>query len=143
MENASKALLMAGSILIGIMLITLFVYMYSNTISMQTAYETELETNRINKINTSFMVYNGRKDITAQEIVTVYNLAQEYKNTDGITITVKVDDGIGTINDDRKMNLIKNYSINTTDNTVITYKVKKITLGTDGIVNKITFTQTP
>ena len=91
MENATKALLIAAGVMIGVILISLFTYFYSNAISMQSTYETTLETNRINKINTAFTKYNGRKDLTAQDIVTIYNLAQEYKQTDGINIRIKKD----------------------------------------------------
>lgn len=91
MENETKALLIAAGVMIGVILISLFTYFYSNAISMQSTYETTLETNRINKINTAFTKYNGRKDLTAQDIVTIYNLAQEYKQTDGINIRIKKD----------------------------------------------------
>lgn len=143
MENATKALLIAAGLMIGVILISLFVYMYSNTISMQEAYEKNREADRITKINTSFTVYNGRKDITAQEIVTVFNLAQEYKKTEGITVTVSVN-GFGEVKEENKINLIKNNSTekNTTGENMVIKYTAKVTMGSNGFVNKVEFKKT-
>lgn len=77
MENASKALIMAGTILISIMVISLGVYI----INMFGEYTAEQEQERANQqiaeFNAQFLKYEGRTDITAQDIVTVANLAKE------------------------------------------------------------------
>lgn len=77
MENASKALIMAGTILISIMVISLGVYI----INMFGEYTAEQEQERANRqiaeFNAQFLKYEGRTDITAQDIVTVANLAKE------------------------------------------------------------------
>ena len=77
MENASKALIMAGTILISIMVVSIAVYI----INMFGEYTAGQEQQRANiqtaEFNAQFLKYEGRTDITAQDIVTVANLAKE------------------------------------------------------------------
>ncbi|MBR6504367.1 MAG: hypothetical protein IKT41_01380 [Clostridia bacterium] len=77
MENASKALIMAGTILISIMVVSLG----WQIINMFGEYAAGQEQERINQqiaeFNAQFLKYEGRTDITAQDIVTVANLAKE------------------------------------------------------------------
>ena len=47
MENASKALIMAGTILIGILLIALLVYFFNSVLGVDKAYNANINTTRI------------------------------------------------------------------------------------------------
>lgn len=76
MENASKALIMAGTILISIMVISLGVYIINMFGEYAAGQEQERANQQIAEFNAQFLKYEGRKDITAQDIVTVANLAK-------------------------------------------------------------------
>ena len=81
MENASKALLMAGGVLIGIMILSLAVYLITSFGSASAEAHRTNEQNRINEFNTQFTQYEGRQDITIHDIVTVVNLARSNNET--------------------------------------------------------------
>jgi len=76
MENASKALIMAGTILISIMVISLGVYIINMFGEYTARQEQERADKKIAEFNAQFLKYEGRDDITAQDIVTVANLAK-------------------------------------------------------------------
>lgn len=78
MENASKALLIAGGVLVAIVIITLAVILYTIFSNSSKKYNEIRDITEIQKFNSKFDVYIGRDDITAQEIISVVNLAQEY-----------------------------------------------------------------
>ncbi len=77
MENASKALIMAASVLLGMMIIGVATYLFSTF----GEYSKNVEQDRINtqmaQFNSQFTKYNGKKDITIHDIISVANLAIE------------------------------------------------------------------
>lgn len=77
MENASKALMMAASVLIGIMIISLAVYLFTTFGASSKQLHEEIETNRLNEFNTQFTLYENKNDTTIYDIVSVANLAKE------------------------------------------------------------------
>lgn len=80
MENATKALLIAGAVLIAIIMISIAVYLYSLYSGQADQYSAIISDTELQKFNSKFDVYLGRENITAQEIVSVVNLAKEYNN---------------------------------------------------------------
>ena len=80
MENASKALLIAGGVLIAILILSVGVYLYTAFSNQSKEYSQIIQDTELQKFNSKFDVYVGRTDITAQEIVSIVNLAQEYNN---------------------------------------------------------------
>ena len=76
MENASRALMMAAGVLIGLMILSLAVYLITSFGSASAEAHKTNEQNRINEFNTQFTQYEGRQDITIHDIVTVVNLAR-------------------------------------------------------------------
>ena len=60
MENASKALMMAASVLIGIMIISLAVYLFTTFGASSKQLHEEIETNRLNEFNTQFTLYENK-----------------------------------------------------------------------------------
>lgn len=83
MENASKALLIAGGVLIAILLLTLFSYLFGQMgASTSNIYEV-MEKHEIAEFNQQFLNYEGRgvnagtSPLTAQDVATLINLAQE------------------------------------------------------------------
>ena len=78
MENATKALLIAGTVLIAIILVSIAVYLYSLYSEQSDQYSEIISSVELQKFNSKFDVYLGRENIKAQEIVSVVNLAKEY-----------------------------------------------------------------
>ena len=78
MENATKALLLAAGVLITIIVITLGVTLYSTFSNQTRGYSQVISNNQVQKFNSRFIVFLGRKDITALEVVTAINLGKEY-----------------------------------------------------------------
>ena len=80
MENATKALLIAGTVLIAIIMVSIAVYLYSLYSNQADQYSETISATELQKFNSKFDVYLGRENISAQEIVSVVNLAKEYNN---------------------------------------------------------------
>lgn len=89
MENASKALLMAASILLGIMIISVAVALFSSFGGFGKEIMTRIEETQIAEFNAQFLKYYGeiyneetgkyeKIKLTTHDIVTLANLA--YKN---------------------------------------------------------------
>lgn len=88
MENATKALLIAAGVLIGIMVLSLGVSLYVSLGSYVDSTKEQLETNEISKFNTQFLKYNntivnesGNEVVSfrvgIQDVVTAANIAYE------------------------------------------------------------------
>ena len=77
MENASKALLMAGGVLIAILVLTVFVALKASFDNTAQSYVDRLDLQELQKYNSNFETYEDRQDITAQEIVTLINFAKQ------------------------------------------------------------------
>lgn len=91
MENASRALLMAGGILIALLILTAGVVLYNSLNNNSKEHSNNQATIQAQHRNAKFEQFRGRDDITIQEIVTIYDYIQEYKNKVPYTITLKVD----------------------------------------------------
>ncbi len=78
MENASKALIMAAEILLGIILITIAVLGYTSWSEFSKNIHTNIENRNIQQFNTKFLQYSGKKDLTAHDVVSIIKLAEEY-----------------------------------------------------------------
>lgn len=110
MENASKALIMAGGVLIGILIISLAVYLFidfGSTSAQITAQNTQKQ---ITEFNSKFTSYEGYKDITIYDIITLANYAKEnndyYEDVADEQITVKI--GTKSIENKDEVELIIN-----------------------------------
>lgn len=78
MENASKALLMAASVLIGILVLSLAVYLFVSFGQTSAELHKQQDEQRLEQFNTQFSSYVGKEDgITIYDIVTIANLATE------------------------------------------------------------------
>lgn len=100
MENASKALIMAGGVLIALMIVSLLVVFRGNINSLMASKETAAATEQIAKFNSQFDVYN-RNNVAGSELLTLINKINDYnfryENDDGyqkINISVKFTNGI-------------------------------------------------
>lgn len=77
MENASKALIMAAGVLIGVILLSLMAYMFISFAMSSAEIHKENEQNQLNEFNSQFTSYMGKEGVTIYDVVTVANLATE------------------------------------------------------------------
>ncbi len=77
MENASKALIMAAGILIGVLILSLTVYLFVTFGETSKQIHTEIDINRLNEFNAQFTSYETKDDNTIYDIISVVNLARE------------------------------------------------------------------
>ena len=91
MENASKALIMAGEILIGILIIGLLVYGYINISSFNKEKEGTIKTEQLATFNKEYESYN-RKLIRGVDVISVINKAidnnKKYDNEKEYNISI-------------------------------------------------------
>lgn len=77
MENASKALLMAAEVLIGILILSLMVYLFTTFGSSSAKINKQLDDNKLAEFNSQYDKYVDKEDVTIYDVVTVANLAIE------------------------------------------------------------------
>lgn len=87
MENASKALLMAASILIGLIVLSLGVYLVNTFKSFSQDYNESLEIQRMQQFNAQFTAFSTRSNVSIHEIMTLANYAKEFNSTNNIEPT--------------------------------------------------------
>lgn len=77
MENASKALLMAGGVLLGVLILSLAVFLFTNFGGTSSRIHDNIEENQIAQFNSQFTKYAGNENVTIHDVVTMANLATE------------------------------------------------------------------
>ena len=91
MENATKALIIAGGVLIGILILTLALYLFVSFGNKSASVHEQIREDQIAQFNSQFTVFLDRDTITIYDIVTVAKAAYEYNQTaDNAHITVKL-----------------------------------------------------
>lgn len=92
MENASKALIMAGGVLIGIVLFSILVYVFRYSGDFAKQYDDKLAQQETAKFNEQFTIFEGREDVTIHEIISLINLAENYNEKEGnVVIDISID----------------------------------------------------
>ncbi len=84
MENTTKALMMAAGVLIGIIILSLTVYLVNSIQGFSSNYNSSLELQQLEQFNTNFTVFEGRNNISFHEIMTLVNLAKEFNKTNNL-----------------------------------------------------------
>ena len=79
MENAAKALLMAGGVLIGILILTLAAYLYASFGGTSQIIQDRIDQSELDQFNNRFFSYQS-KECTIYDIVTVVNFANEFND---------------------------------------------------------------
>ena len=146
MENASKALLMAGGILVAMLILSIGIYLFASYRDIGITYEQSLSAVEIEKFNSNFTKFEGRDDITIQEIVTLVNFAKQYKEQTEIDIQVLLL-GEGNLTSKNDNDIIVLIQENSTENDgAIKYfecglklEIKDIEYDENGIVKSIKF----
>ena len=90
MENASKALLIGGGVLIAILILSIGVYLFVTYGQIGETYEQNLTSGEIKKFNSNFIKFEGRDNIKAQEIVTLYKFIKSYNEKNDLTTSITV-----------------------------------------------------
>ncbi len=110
MENASNALLISGGILIAMLIIAIAVVIFSNYGELGQTYDQTLQATEIQKFNTNFLKFEGKTDISIQEIVTLANFAKQYKEQTETDIKVIIQGEGNIVSKGDTTKLIKEYS---------------------------------
>lgn len=85
MENASKALLIAGGVLIAIIIITMFIMMFSRLSNIQKDQEEQTRIEQLAAFNAEFEAYN-KKVMYGVDVITLINkVAENNKKYSGNT----------------------------------------------------------
>ena len=98
MENASKALYIAASVLIGLLLITVFTRVFKAGASVNENYDQTQRTAQLEAYNGTFENFNVPEN-TIMDVITVanhaysVNAATEYEPTSAVKIVIKVGPG--------------------------------------------------
>lgn len=77
MENASKALLMAAGVLIGVLVLALIIYLFTYFGAEAQKFSEIINQNQLTKYNAQYTVYDGRKDLSVYDVVSIINTAYE------------------------------------------------------------------
>ena len=90
MENATKALLIAGGVLIAIIIITLLVRTYGNISNFQRQQLTQEEARQIAEFNSEYTQYAGQY-IYGTDVITIINKTTNHnKQNENVNITVEI-----------------------------------------------------
>ena len=110
MENAAKALLIAGEVLLGIIVLSLMTMFFNKMLQLSQSYQTRAETQKINAFNMGFIEYItsnntgvDKQYLTPEEVITLVNKVDSWNHstedsTEKIALTVR---GSGVTYSDR------------------------------------------
>ena len=130
MENASKALLISAGVLMAILLLSLFAYIIRQMGASTSGIYSTLSQHEISEFNQKFLNYEGRENLSIQDVVTIVNLAKDNNKSEKrpTIIEVKVDDlSLANKTLDEINNLIK-------DNLNTTYSCSKVKISTSTLL---------
>lgn len=91
MENATKALIVAGEVLISLLIISLAIFLFSYYSGLSEESEERRQEQQLVQYNLKFEKYVD-KTLAMQDVVTIANLARDYNNnkfSDEITVYFK------------------------------------------------------
>lgn len=116
MENATKALLIAGGVLIAIIIISVMVVTFQKTGNVSKTYKSNIDEEEITKFNTNFTKYVG-EELNIQQAISITNFA---KNNNVEVINGKTTADITDENINKKM-----------------FKLIILNYNDDGYINKV------
>lgn len=152
MENASKALLMAAAVLVGVMILSLAVYLFSIFGDYGSQISGRIEQSQIDEFNSKFYKYENSEEVRIHDIISIANLAKQYNQNNNFVFDsnyyIKVNiSGIAaegknleSIEESKKTILIDKYSLKSDNKTPQYFKCVSVTIDQiSKIVNSITF----
>ena len=101
MENASKALLMAGGILISLLVVGALVLMFVNLGDYQNNVDNSRKSSQIADFNNQFMPYD-KENLTLMELKSLYNKIESNNKTTDYKIKTNIKDIYPKIENDFK-----------------------------------------
>ena len=108
MENATKALLIAGGVLIAIIIISVMVVTFQKTGNVSKTYKSNIDEEEITKFNTNFTKYVG-EELNIQQAISITNFAKN-NNVKVINAKTTADITDGIINKKMFKLIILNYN---------------------------------
>ena len=142
MENASKALIIAGGMLIAIMVASLFVYLFTTYGNYAENMYDRINQRQITEANNEYTKYEGAKDNTIYDVITVVNKAKDNNKSLDLQSGDRgyISVGINGINSN-----LQNADTTTITNLLQTYAESGTKFGcnvfedAEGLINKVTF----
>ena len=112
MENASNALIMAAGVLIGVLILSLAIFLITDFGQTSSEINRRITDQQLVEFNANFTSYEGKEGLTIYDIVSVAGFAREnnnyYDNQDYYKVTVKIGNKeIQNYSSDYLNNLIK------------------------------------
>lgn len=112
MENASNALIMAAGVLIGVLILSLAIFLITDFGQTSSEINRRITDQQLVEFNANFTSYESKERLTIYDIVTVAGFAREnnnyYDNQDYYKVTVKIGNKeIQNYSSDNLNNLIK------------------------------------
>ena len=143
MENASKALLMAGGVLIGLLIITLAVYLFTSFGTTSAEVNKKNQEQQLVQFNTQYTTYLGRTDLTIYDVVTVANKAKDHNASLELTTGERGYIRVGISGENSNIQELNNEDINKllqkyADETRFNCSVAETT---DGLISSVIFTK--
>lgn len=147
MENASKALIMAAGVLIGVLILSLAVYLFVSFGSTSAQINAQNAEKQINQFNARFTSYLDKEGLTIYDVITVAGYANEnnkyYEDNSDYKIQVKLLPGYNTTqsilaNKDTLINADRN-SITASNSNLPTYKCYGEDYNSNGRIIQICF----
>ena len=89
MENASKALLIAGGMLLLILVMSLAAYIFKQLGSQTSGFYRDMSDTEIFEYNQQFFKFEGKK-LRIQDVITIINLAKDSNMRELVPYTIKV-----------------------------------------------------
>ena len=132
MENASKALLMAGGILIGILILSLMTTLFVSSKQLSKSYDNTKNAEAIQQFNVNFTKYLG-KDLTIHEVVTICNFADIDSNK---VIQVNV---VGEYSSQDIQDIVEVYTKE--ENSIQKFELTINNYSPEGYINSISFSE--
>ena len=80
MENATQALLIAAGVLIGIIILSMAVYLGHTMSEYARITQSQIDENKVVQFNDEFLKYSKLENLTIQDVITVKNYALENNN---------------------------------------------------------------
>lgn len=137
MENASKALIIAASVLIAMLIIGAAVYMFNVMSSIQAEEEASSQTQIITEFNQKFDVYN-RKILYGSDILSLANMIDDYNVRETVESKMYQEMQIHvTVKKQLTSSTDKKYSISTGTYTAQQLRDKLIAEGKNSVTDKI------
>ena len=78
MENATKAIVLVGSLMLGLMVFWMYLSMIRTSSDAEYALNERVAQSKILEFNTHYTSYLDRNDITPLEVVTMYNFTEDW-----------------------------------------------------------------